>query len=119
MSAKLDILMHPVTANTPQQLHSGPAVSNPALSRYFEISLFLMLLTGVLALVCTGKLDLVTIILAPAALLVKGYRWWHGKSAELSHGAATVLVVLYLFFFRWICGGFRGRSHPMPRIRLS
>ena len=99
MSAKLDILMHPVTANTPQQLHSGPAVSNPALSRYFEISLFLMLLTGVLALVCTGKLDLVTIILAPAALLVKGYRWWHGKSAELSHGAATVLVVLYLFFF--------------------
>jgi protein-glutamine gamma-glutamyltransferase len=70
-----------------------------ALSRYFEISLFLMLLVSVLALVSTGKLDLATILLAPTALLVKGYRWWRGGRAELSHRTATLLVVLYILYF--------------------
>src|SRR5260370_32743980 len=70
-----------------------------ALSRYFEISLFLMLLVSVLALVSTGKLDLATILLAPVALLAKGYRWWRGRDPELSHGTATFLVVLYILYF--------------------
>jgi protein-glutamine gamma-glutamyltransferase len=83
----------------PQQGRPSSEVSASTLSRYFEISLFLMLLISVLALVCTGKLDLVTIIIAPAALLVKGYRWWHGRAPELSHGRATFLVVVYLLFF--------------------
>ena len=74
------------------------AQPSSALSRYFEISLYLMLLVSVLALVSTGKLDLVTIVLAPAALLIKGLRWWHGRGAEIGHGTATFLVVLYLFF---------------------
>ena len=71
------------------------AQSSSALNRYFETSLFLMLLVSVLSLVSTGKLDLVTIIVAPAALLVKGYRWWHGHGPELNHGTATFLVVVY------------------------
>ena len=58
-----------------------------------------MLLVSVLSLVSTGKLDLVTIIVAPAALLVKGYRWWHGHGPELNHGTATFLVVLYFLYF--------------------
>jgi len=74
-------------------------VSPSALSRYFETSLFLMLLVSVLALVSTGKLDLVTIVLAPAALLIKGLRWWHGRGPEISHGTATFLVVVYLLYF--------------------
>jgi protein-glutamine gamma-glutamyltransferase len=75
------------------------AVSPSALSRYFETSLFLMLLVSVLTLVSTGKLDLVTIVLAPAALLIKGLRWWHGRSPEISHGTATFLVVVYFLYF--------------------
>jgi protein-glutamine gamma-glutamyltransferase len=70
-----------------------------ALDRYFEISLYFLLLVSVLALVSTGKLDLVSILLAPAALLLKGYRWWHGCPPELSHRAATLLVVGYFVFF--------------------
>ena len=58
-----------------------------------------MLLVSVLSLVSTGKLDLVTIIVAPAALLVKGYRWWHGHGPELNHGTATFLVVVYFLYF--------------------
>src|ERR1700739_410044 len=77
----------------------GSAQPSSALNRYFETSLFLMLLVSVLSLVSTGKLDLVTIIVAPAALLAKGYRWWHGRGTELSHGRATFLVVLYFLYF--------------------
>jgi transglutaminase-like putative cysteine protease len=70
-----------------------------AVDRYFKLSLYLLLLTSVLALVSTGKLDLVSIIAAPAALLVKGYRWLHNYEPELSPRAATWLVILYFAFF--------------------
>ncbi len=80
-----------------------PAESLPvhlsALRRHFEISLYFLLLTGVLTLVSTGKLDLVTIFLLPAAMLFKGYRWWHGKGPEISNRTATWLTVVYFIFF--------------------
>jgi hypothetical protein len=70
-----------------------------AVRRHFEISLYFLLLTGVLTLVSTGKLDLVTILTLPAAMLFKGYRWWHRKGPEISNRAATWLTVAYFIFF--------------------
>jgi hypothetical protein len=70
-----------------------------ALRRHFEISLYLLLLTSVLALVSTGKLDLVSILVSPAALLLKGYRWWRGRGPELSNRVATWLTIAYFAFF--------------------
>jgi hypothetical protein len=64
-----------------------------AIRRHFEISLYFLLLTGVLTLVCTGRLDLVTMFALPAAMLYKGYRWWHGKGPEISNRAASWLTV--------------------------
>jgi transglutaminase-like putative cysteine protease len=83
-----------------------------ALDRYFKLSLYLLLLTSVLALVSTGKLDLISIIVAPAALLAKGYRWLHGHKPEISARAATWLVILYFVFFPldlwWFSRSFAG-----------
>jgi hypothetical protein len=80
-----------------------PAPSLPAhlsaVRRHFEISLYFLLLTGVLTLVCTGKLDLVTILALPACMMFKGYRWWHGKGPEISNRAATWLTIGYFVFF--------------------
>jgi transglutaminase-like putative cysteine protease len=70
-----------------------------AVRRHFEISLYFLLLTGALTLVSTGKLDLVTIFVLPAAMLFKGYRWWHGKGPELSNRIATWMTVAYFIFF--------------------
>src|SRR5579872_7625932 len=70
-----------------------------AIRRHFEISLYFLLLTGVLTLVSTGKLDLVTILALPAAMLFKGYRWWHGKGPEISNRVANWLTVAYFIFF--------------------
>ncbi len=70
-----------------------------AIRRHFEISLYFLLLTGVLTLVSTGKLDLVTIFVLPAAMLFKGYRWWHDQGPEISNRVATWLTVAYFVFF--------------------
>ena len=43
-----------------------------AIRRHFEISLYFLLLTGVLTLVSTGKLDLVTILVASGCHAVQG-----------------------------------------------
>lgn len=76
-----------------------PRVSALPAERFFRTSLSLLLLTSILTLVSTGKLDLFTIFVAPLAALYKGYRWWHDRPAELSARAATWCVLLYLFFF--------------------
>jgi len=67
--------------------------------RFFRASLFLLMATAVTTLLSTGKLDLVTMILAPSAVLYKGVRWWRRCPAEIPHSLATRLVVAYLPFF--------------------
>ncbi|MGB7285080.1 MAG: DUF3488 and transglutaminase-like domain-containing protein [Candidatus Acidiferrum sp.] len=80
---------------------SASATSVPALpaERFFRASLFLLMATAVLTLVSTGKLDLLTMIVAPSAVLYKGFRWWRRRPAEIPHRTATRLVVAYLFVF--------------------
>src|ERR1700747_1358443 len=73
----------------------------PALpaERFFRASLFFLILTSIGTLISTGKLDLLTSIAAPAAMLYKGVRLWRGEPAELSHSTATWAVIGYLGFF--------------------
>jgi transglutaminase-like putative cysteine protease len=80
---------------------SASATSVPALpaERFFRTSLFLLLATAVATLVGTGKLDLLTMIVAPSAVLYKGARWWRRCPAEIPQRIATRLVVTYLFVF--------------------
>jgi transglutaminase-like putative cysteine protease len=68
----------------------------PLAERFFRGSLFFMVLTSVSMLASTGKLDPLTSVLAPLAILFKGYRWWHGRGPELTYRMATFLVVVYL-----------------------
>ena len=67
--------------------------------RFFRASLFLLLMTSAATLISTGKLDPFTILVVPAALIYKGFRWWRGKPAELLPVTATWLVTAYLVFF--------------------
>ncbi|MGH9738074.1 MAG: transglutaminase TgpA family protein [Candidatus Acidiferrales bacterium] len=71
----------------------------PAVQRYFEISLFLLVATGVIAIVSTGKLDPVSTFVPPAVLVYKAVRLWHGRGPELSSRVATGLVLAYFLFF--------------------
>jgi protein-glutamine gamma-glutamyltransferase len=79
-------------------LIATPASSLPA-DRFYRTALFFLVLTSVMTLVGTGKLDLITTILAPALVLYKGVRWWRGHPPELKPSFATRLVVAYVFVF--------------------
>jgi hypothetical protein len=80
---------------------SASVTSVPTLpaERFFRTSLFLLMTTAVATLVSTGKLDLVTMIVAPSAVLYKGVRWWRRCPAEIPQRIATRLVVAYLVLF--------------------
>ena len=80
------------------EINSGQ-VSLSAVQRYFEISLYLLVSTGILAILATGKLDLFTTIAAPAVLVFKGIRLWRGRGYELSQSVATWMVLAYFLFF--------------------
>src|SRR5438552_449858 len=67
--------------------------------RFFRASLFLLILTGAVSVVSTGKLDLVSSILVIVGLLYKGHRWWNQSPPELSTRVATWMVTGYLGFF--------------------
>lgn len=71
----------------------------PAVQRYFQVSLFLLVATGILAVVSTGKLDLFSTIIPPAALIYKGIRLFRGRGPELSTRVATWFVLAYFLFF--------------------
>ena len=75
-----------------------PAQPLPA-EQFFRASIFFLVLTATLTLVSTGKLDLATTLLAPFAILYKGFRWWRGHGPELKQVTATRLVLAYLFLF--------------------
>jgi len=64
--------------------------------RFYRTALFFLVLTSVLTLVSTGKLDPFTTVLAPAIILYKGFRWWRGYPAELRQSTATRIVLAYL-----------------------
>ena len=67
--------------------------------RFFRVSLFLLMLTGAVCVVSTGKLDVLSSVLVVVGLLYKGHRWWNQAAPEISTRAATWLVTGYLGFF--------------------
>ena len=91
----------------------------PAVQRYFEVSLYLLVSTGILAIVITGRLDLMTTLAAPLALAYKGVRVWRGRGPELSARTATWLVLAYFLFFpidMWGVSRSMSQSAPNPLL---
>jgi len=91
----------------------------PAVQRYFQVSLYLLVSTGVLAVVSTGKLDLFSTLVPPAALIYKGVRMRRGRGPELSPRVATWLVLVYFLFFPvdlWVLSRGMAEGAPNPQL---
>lgn len=91
----------------------------PVIQRYFEVSLFLLVATGVLTLISTRKLDLVSEILAPVALAYKAIRLARGRGPEISQRTATALVLGYFLIFPldlWIFSRDLAADSPSPML---
>jgi transglutaminase-like putative cysteine protease len=81
-----------------------------AVHRYFEVSLFLLLTVGFLALATTGRLDIFSVVLVTAALVVKALRYQRHHEPELSPETVTGLTWFYFVFYGvdlfFLSGGF-------------
>jgi protein-glutamine gamma-glutamyltransferase len=96
-----------------------PAPPLTAVQRYFEVSLFLLVATGVLAIVSTGKLDPFSVVIPSVALMYKGIRMQRGRGPEFSPRVATWLVLGYFLFFPldvWVLSRGLAEGAPNPPL---
>ncbi len=94
-----------------------PPVS--AVQRYFEVSLYLLVSTGVVAVISTGKLDWISLVVPPVALAYKGIRIWRGQGPEISQRIATWLVLAYFLVFPadlWVFSRSLAEGAPNPTL---
>jgi protein-glutamine gamma-glutamyltransferase len=98
---------------------SASAPPLPAVQRYFEVSLFLLVSTGILAVVLTGKLDPISLVVPLIALAYKGFRILRSRGPEISARVATWLVLSYFLFFPldlWIFSRSLSAGAPNPAL---
>jgi protein-glutamine gamma-glutamyltransferase len=83
------------------QSHAQPGVIplSQAINKYFELSVYLLVLVGFGTLASTGGLDLPAILLAGAALAVRGYLLAERRPIVISERWTTPLTIAYFIFY--------------------
>jgi protein-glutamine gamma-glutamyltransferase len=84
----------PLAVITPAEAPRATSVE-----RFFQWALYLLLLTGFVALMGTGKMDLPSLALVIPALLLRAYFLLMRKSVVLSERWTSILTVFYFVFF--------------------
>jgi transglutaminase-like putative cysteine protease len=80
-------------------LPTGMVPLHRAIDHYFELSLYLLVLTGFGTLSATGGLDLPSMLLVAVALAVRGYLLAKRKKLVISDRWTTPLSIAYFVFF--------------------
>lgn len=78
---------------------STPLPLPEAIQRYFEIALYLLVLTGFVTLASTGELDLPTVVLAGGAILFRGYCVAARRTLLIPERWTTALTLVYVAFY--------------------
>ena len=86
----------PGCAATPQ---SGAVPLPEAIDHYFELALYLLVLTGFGTLASTGGIDWPTVLLVGGALAVRGYLLAKRRRVDISERWTTPLTIAYFVFF--------------------
>ena len=77
----------------------APVSPRTAAERYFEVSLYLLIVTGFATLVSTGRLDLLSAFVVTTALLLRGRQLLKRDTTLLSERWTTRLTVAYAAFW--------------------
>jgi hypothetical protein len=77
----------------------NPQLLRIAIERYFEIALYVLVLTGFVTLASTGGLDLATMLLAGGAILFRGYCVATRRTLMLPERWTTILTLAYVAFY--------------------
>ena len=83
----------------PHSTQSGVIPLARAIDHYFELALYLLVLTGFATLASTGGLDLPSIILVGVALAIRGYLLAKRYQFVISERWTTPLSIAYFVFF--------------------
>ncbi|HYL93603.1 MAG TPA: DUF3488 and transglutaminase-like domain-containing protein, partial [Alphaproteobacteria bacterium] len=67
--------------------------------RFFQWSLYLLLVTGFVALAGTSKLDFPSLAVVIPALALRGYHLWHGKTVIIPERWTSYLTIVYFAFY--------------------
>jgi protein-glutamine gamma-glutamyltransferase len=79
--------------------NSGVISVQRAIDHYFELALYLLVLTGFGTLAGTGGLDLLSVVLVAIALAIRGYLLAKRRSVVISERWTTPLSIAYFVFF--------------------
>ena len=82
-----------------QSSQSGVVPLSRAIDHYFDLALYLLVLTGFATLASTGGLDLPATILVGVALAIRGYMLSQRRSFVISESWTTPLSIAYFLFF--------------------
>ncbi|HYX53664.1 MAG TPA: DUF3488 and transglutaminase-like domain-containing protein, partial [Candidatus Limnocylindrales bacterium] len=83
----------------PSQVLTHPAERTGGAERFFQWSLYLLLVTGFIALLGTNKLDPPSLILVVPALLVRGWLLLLRKEISISERWTSYLTLVYFVFY--------------------
>jgi protein-glutamine gamma-glutamyltransferase len=94
-------LRKPRVAATPEPLTLA-SLNTPfasALERYFQVSLFLLIVTGFTALAGTGRLDWPSTVFVAGALVFRGYLLVRNRDVQIPNRWTNYLTILYVLVF--------------------
>jgi transglutaminase-like putative cysteine protease len=70
-----------------------------AIERYFDVALYMLVLTGFGALASTGGLDLPAVVLVGLALALRGYQLLTRREFVIPERSTTFLTLIYVFIY--------------------
>ena len=80
-------------------VHSGVIPLDRAIDHYFELALYLLVLTGFATLASTGGLDFPSVFMVSIALAIRGYLLAKKRQFVISERWTTPLSIAYFVFF--------------------
>jgi protein-glutamine gamma-glutamyltransferase len=87
-----------VAASVPNPLASKGAVPDD-IERFFQVSLYLLLVTAFFTLVTTGKLDSFSMMIVAVALLFRGYLISKNREIRIPERWTSLLTIAYVIFY--------------------
>src|SRR5215470_2765025 len=79
--------------------HGGVILVQKAIDHYFELAMYLLVLTGFGTLAGTGGLDFPSTVMVASALAIRGYLLAKRRSLVISERWTTPLSIVYFVFF--------------------
>jgi hypothetical protein len=80
-------------------INPGKPTTAYAIERYFNVALYLLVLTGFVTLASTGGLDMPGVVLVSLALLLRGYQLLAQREWKIAERWTTYLTLLYVFVY--------------------